>query len=123
MPRKKILLIDDEKEFINMMKMHLQALTDFKVDIATSGKAGLALARKEKPDLIVLDVLMPDMPGNEVAHVLSCDEETRNIPIVFLTAMVREGEMSRGGLIGGHPFVAKPADVEKLVTVIDKYIG
>ena len=88
------------------------------------GKKALPAARKFKPDIIFLDVLMPDLSGGEAARQLAEDNRTREMPIIFLTAVVDKEEVcTRGGLIGGHPFIAKPVTVEQLIDTIEEHLG
>ena len=123
MDKKKILVVDDERDLTAMLKLNLENTGKYEVATENSGESAVNAARNSRPELILLDILMPGMSGNEVAHVLSCNEATKDIPIVFLTAMVRDSEISgKSRLIGGHPFVAKPADVDKIVDVIDRYM-
>jgi len=85
----------------------------------TNATRALAAAREFKPDLILLDVMMPDMDGGDVASLLKEDPYLKRTPVVFITAAVLPGEAtSKGGLIGGHPFIAKPLSAETLIDVI-----
>mgnify|MGYP000895418576 CR=1 FL=1 len=113
-----ILVIDDEESFTFFIKLNLETETsrNFKVTTANSGKEGLKLARTIKPDLILLDIMMPEMSGQEVAEELLMDSRTKNIPIIFLTAVVQKEEVAReAGLIGGREFIAKPVGKEELI--------
>ena len=124
MSRQKILLIDDEEDFCYFAKLNLEKTGNYTVFTATGGREGIALAGQHKPDLIVLDVMMPRMDGGQVAQALLEDEATRAIPIVFLTAVIREEEVSKsGGRIGGRHFIAKPITPEKLVESIEYYLS
>ncbi|MFA5314948.1 MAG: response regulator, partial [Candidatus Omnitrophota bacterium] len=83
----------------------------------------LAAAKAFQPDLVLLDILMPDLMGSEVAAQMKEDDDTKDIPVVFLTAVVgKEEVVQRGGVIGGHLFVAKPVDIKQLIEVIDENI-
>jgi DNA-binding response OmpR family regulator len=102
-----ILVIDDEREFADLMSLRLAA-HGFRVLTAYGGREGLALARQEQPDLILLDVMMPTMDGGEVAQAVRADEAIASTPIIFLTAIVGEDQVARsGGTIGGDLFVPK----------------
>ena len=79
----------------------------------------LATARQFKPDLILLDVVMPDIDGGEVASTIMADEEIKNTPIVFLTAAVGEDEE---GVISGYPFMAKPVNSDDMIERIEKHL-
>jgi CheY-like chemotaxis protein len=117
-----VLVIDDEESFTFFIKLNLQteARYDFKVTTANNGKEGLRLARTMRPDLILLDIMMPDMAGPEVAEKLLLDPNTKNIPIIFLTALVQKNEVAEdAGMVGGREFIAKPVGKEELVNRIE----
>ena len=117
-----ILAIDDEESFTFFIKLNLQAdiRYDFKVTTANSGEEGLKLARTIRPDLILLDIMMPGMSGAEVAEKLLMDARTKNIPIIFLTAVVQKDELEEeAGLMGGREFIAKPVGKEELISRIE----
>jgi len=118
--KKKILLIDDEKDFCFFVKGNLENTGEFDVLATTSGKEGIKLARGEKPDLILLDLNMPEMSGDEVAQILSDEPETKEIPVVFLTALVTKGEVGNAGMasIGKYNYIAKPVTTKELATII-----
>ena len=121
--KKKILIIDDEKGFTEVAKLNLEETGSFEVQIENRGSQGLAAAQEFQPDLILLDIIMPDMDGGQVANQLKADEATRDIPIIFLTAAVTGTEVdSHGGLIGGHPFIAKPGSIEELIACIEEQL-
>ena len=121
--RKKILIIDDEIGFTEVAKLNLEETGSYEVMIENRGSQGLAAARQYKPDIILLDIIMPDMDGGQVANQMKADEATRDIPIIFLTAAVTGTEVdSRGGLIGGHPFIAKPGSLEELIYCIEEQL-
>lgn len=123
MEKKKILIIDDEKDFTELVKMNLEATGKYEVKVENKGALGFDRTKEFKPDLILLDILMPDMEGSEVASQLSEDKDTESIPIVFLTAIVRENEIKNsGGIIAGRHFVAKPVSSDKLIAIIERTI-
>ena len=122
MDKKKILIIDDEKSFNELVKKNLELTGDYEVRTENKGVLALAAAREFKPDLIFLDVIMPDVDGTEVAERLKSEEGLKNIPLIFLTAIVKEDEIaSSQGVRGGQPFIAKPVTTEKLIEYINKY--
>jgi len=123
MEKKKILLIDDEQDFTQLVKMNLEATGKYEVKIENRGALGFAAAKQFKPDLILLDILMPDMEGSEVASKLNEDKDTKNIPIVILTAIIKEDEVKEsGGFIAGYHFLAKPVSTDKLINMIEQAI-
>ena len=115
----KILIIDDEEDICNFSKSILEKTGKFEVMVSTKPTAGITMAKMNKPDLIMLDIFMPEMDGSKVAEQLRHIEETKDIPIVFLTALVKDKEVHEGaGQIGGHPFISKPTTPQELVTRI-----
>jgi DNA-binding response OmpR family regulator len=122
--KKKILIIDDEEGFTLMVKMGLEHTGKYEVRTETKGTNGFDAAREFKPDLILLDVVMPDVQGGEVAYQLKNNHLTSNIPIVFLTAIATKDETEElGEVIGGHPVIAKEAELKELINCIEKNIG
>ncbi len=124
MSQKKILLIDNKNDFCFFVKLNLEKTGRYEVLTATSGNEGIGLAKSHKPDLITLDIMMPQMDGGQVAAILLGDESTRSIPIVFLTALVQKEEiLKRGGRIGDRNFIAKPVTPEELIEQIELYLN
>ena len=121
MGRKKILIIDDEEDFLFFVKGNLENTGEFQVIEASSGKEGIEIATEEKPDLISLDISMPEMSGEEVAKKLSKIPDTKKTPLIFLTALITKNEIEDGGIsnIAGHKFLAKPIATKQLVTAIN----
>jgi CheY-like chemotaxis protein len=122
--KKRILLIDDEKDLCFFLKANLENTGEFDVLVSNRGDKGIKLAQREKPDLILLDILMPEMSGDEVAEILLENPVTARIPIIFLTAMVTKKEI--GDIVlkekGGRNFIAKPVTTEDLVAAIKKVL-
>jgi CheY-like chemotaxis protein len=115
MERTKVLVIDDNLGFCNITKMSLEHGGRYHVVTATNGEMGIALVKRTKPDVVLLDIRMPAMDGAEVASRLLEDRLTSNIPIIFLTGLVKKNEVDEaGGYLSGHPFIAKPFRTEDL---------
>lgn len=120
MPVKKILIIDDEEHFCRALKKGLEMKSTFQVLTATRGKEGMRLVKTQKPDLILLDIMMPGMAGTEVAEELSNDPATASIPIIFVTAIIQQNEVRRSnGVAGGRNFIAKPVIMDELIKKIN----
>ena len=116
---KTVLVVDDDVEFAEMLRMRLAA-GNYRVVTARNGKEGLARAKEESPDVILLDVMMPGMDGGDVALAMRQNPKLAAIPIIFLTAAVSEKETkAHKGLIGGEFFIAKTADLRRVVNEIE----
>ncbi len=118
----RILAIDDEESFPFFVKHNLETITthNFKIMTANSGKEGLKPARNYKPDLIPLDVIMPDMSGAKVTEERLLDNGMKNIPLFFSTVLVKKDEVKNdSGTVGGREFMAKPVSREELVRRIE----
>ncbi|MCX5692557.1 MAG: response regulator [Candidatus Omnitrophica bacterium] len=121
--KKKILIVDDEKDFVEMVKWNLEKTGGYKVTVETESKYALDVAKVVEPDLILLDVMMPGMDGADVEYQIKKEEKLKDIPIIFLTAIVKEEEIeSEDGAIAGHVFLAKPVTLKQLVDCIEKNI-
>ena len=117
----KILLADDEEDIKTVVSMLLES-KGFEVITAYDGLATLDLARSEKPDLILLDVMMPVVNGYEVCARLKQDEATRDIPIVMLSAMAQSESVDKGLSAGAVDYVIKPFDPSRLEEVIQRVL-
>lgn len=123
MQKRRILLVDDEADFTSLLKLNFEKTGAYEVREENRGEHALATASAFKPDLILLDVLMPHKDGGEVAAQLKADEALKDTPLVFLTAVVAKEEAEgRSGMIGGHLFIAKPVSPEELIVSIEKYL-
>ncbi|MBI4590734.1 MAG: response regulator [Candidatus Rokubacteria bacterium] len=120
MDKKRILLIDDEPSFTRMLRLNLERTGTYEVREENRGAQGLAAAREFKPDLILLDVIMPDADGGTVAAQIKADQSLKNTPVVFLTAVVTKKEE---GVIGGRPFIAKPVSANEVIGCIEKHLA
>ena len=118
--KKKVLIIDDEVDFTKMVKLNLEETGKYEVKTENSGLQGVAAAKAFRPDVILLDIIMPDMEGSEVASHLRDDKDLKGIPIIFVTAaLTREENITQGGVIGGHAFLAKPVGLDELISCIE----
>ncbi len=123
MEKKRILIIDDEVGFTNLVRLNLEDTGNYEVREENEGLRGVQAAKSYRPDLIFLDIVMPDMQGTDIARQMKEDASLKNIPIVFLTTIVSVEETdSHGGMIGGNPFLAKPVSSDKLIETIEKMV-
>ena len=121
MERKRILIIDDEPGFTRMVKLNLEKTGFFEVREENKATYAIAAAREFKPDLILLDVIMPSMDGGDIAAHMKNDRHLRDVPVIFLTATVSQREAGDGGLnSGGALFLAKPVSLENLIKCINE---
>lgn len=126
--KKKILIVDDEEKFCKMVKKNLEKDGPYEVLIETKGANAVESIRANKPQLIIMDVLMPDMRGQEIAYKLLQDEKLKKIPVLYLTATVEKGQREAfGGIIDGMPFklqpvLAKPVSTKDLIAQIEKIL-
>lgn len=111
------LVVDDDPAIRQALEL-LLSLEDFDVRLAEDGPTGLLLAQVERPDVIVLDVMMPEMDGHEVAERLRADPDLADVPIVFCSALAGEADVCNGWLSGAASYVPKPFDVDHLVSEI-----
>jgi CheY-like chemotaxis protein len=122
MAKKKILLVDDEKSFTNLLKMNLEETGQYEVRVENWAEDALPAAREFKPDLVLLDIIMPRLPGGNVASMIKADPELKDTPIVFFTAAVRKHQVEENdGIICDLPCIAKPASVDQVVAMIEKH--
>ncbi|MBU2102021.1 MAG: response regulator [Candidatus Omnitrophota bacterium] len=119
--KKKILVVDDEKDTVLMLTNILRR-AQYDTLSASSGKEALTLARSFSPDVIILDIVLGDMDGGDVAFELSRDPATAHIPIIFLTGVLSKGEGSKIKTSGKRYVLAKPTTAEELFTVINKVL-
>jgi DNA-binding response OmpR family regulator len=119
--KKQILVVDDELDMLMAIKLRLEA-SGYDVVTATDGLEGLNMARKFKPDLIVLDVMLPKMNGYKVSRFLKFDEEYKHIPIVMLTALAGEEDRSTGIETGANAYISKPFETQELVDTIRQFL-
>ena len=120
---KRILAVDDETDITRIVKLILEQTGLYEVRTENQGRMAVAAAREFRPDLILLDVMMPGMLGSEIVAQLQDDPELRAIKFVFLTAVVTKEEALRtNGHIGGHTFVAKPISAEDLCKVVEHHL-
>jgi DNA-binding response OmpR family regulator len=117
----RILIVDDEPDILSLLTLHLK-LKHYEVFKSSSPIKGIEIANKEKPDLILLDVMMPEMDGFQVAMKLKENEDTRNIPIIFLTARTQTEDKIKGFKAGADDYLVKPFDFEELEIRINRLV-
>jgi CRP-like cAMP-binding protein/CheY-like chemotaxis protein len=115
---KKILLIEDNKD-VRENTAEILALAQYDVLTASNGKEGVEMAQKEKPDLIICDIMMPVLDGHGALHLLSKNEDTSSIPFIFLTAKAERSDFRKGMEMGADDYLTKPFDDVELLNAIE----
>jgi len=121
MAKKRILVVDDEQELIKAVQIRLEH-AGYEVLTAYGGQEALDRVSKERPDLILLDIMMPGIDGFEVLRRLKNKPETSLIPIIMLTAKGETGSLIKAGDLGTTDYIIKPFDTEELLDLVKKYI-
>ena len=119
--RKKVLVIDDNINSL-MLEKDLMEVAGFEVFEAENASSGIAVARKEKPDIIIMDMRLPDMHCSEAARILRQDKETSDIPIVFVTASVLPEGREEIDNITNSEFIGKPINTRTFAKEINQFI-
>lgn len=143
--RKRVLIVDDEKNIVSSIKQALEhedieyleaydgaeeaetpVLASQNYDIecleAYDGAEGLRLAKKEKPDVVILDIMMPSINGYKVARLLKFDEKYKDIPIIMLTGRSQEKDVEIGKMTGADEYLTKPFYMAELIKLVNKYL-
>ncbi len=116
---KKILAVDDERHIVRLVEVNLQR-AGYEVVTAYDGREALEKVKAEKPDLVVLDVMMPYMDGFEVLKNLKADPETADIPVIMLTAKAQDADVFRGWQSGVDCYLTKPFNPMELLTFVKR---
>jgi DNA-binding response OmpR family regulator len=119
---KRIIVVDDEPSIGRLVKMSL-AVEGYEVRMATSGFEALELVEEKIPDLVVLDIMMPGMNGYEVCMELKKKPQTRDVKIVFLSALGRPGDPQQGLAMGADDYILKPFDPNELLEKVKTLLG
>ena len=119
--RKTVLIVDDNGNNL-MLEKDLMEVAGFEVFEAENAADGIAIARREKPDIIIMDVRLPDMRGTEAARTLRQDQETNDIPVVFVTASVMAEGRAEIDAIANSGFIGKPINTRTFAKEISEFI-
>jgi two-component system phosphate regulon response regulator PhoB len=112
---KRVLVVEDEKDVVDLLNLNLRKAGGFVVSSASDGATGLTKARDEKPDFIILDLMLPKMSGLEVCKILKTDAATRQIPVLMLTAKAEEIDRIVGLELGADDYVVKPFSPREVI--------
>lgn len=122
MEKKKILIVDDEVHIVELVRVCLED-SDYEIIEAYDGLEALNKAKSEKPDLILLDIMLPKLDGYEVCKALKSAEETREIPVVMLTAKGQEVDKVKGFQSGADSYMTKPFSPLRLLTELEEKLS
>jgi DNA-binding response OmpR family regulator len=122
MNRKKILIVDDEIDLVETVRFPLE-MEGYNVLVSHNGEDGLNQARKETPDLILLDLMLPKLDGYKVCRLLKFDERYKHIPILMLTAKTQEKDKTLGMETGANEYITKPFEMDELLEKVKTYLN
>lgn len=118
----KILVVDDEPPIVRLMEFIL-AREGHVAIVAINGEEALARVREHKPDIVLLDIMMPRIDGYEVARILRADPDFSAIPIIMLSAKAQDEDVRKGVAVGVNEYITKPFSPQHLISVVNKYLG
>jgi DNA-binding response OmpR family regulator len=118
---KKILVVDDEVDLLETIQFSLE-VEGYTVLVSNDGEDALSQARKESPDLILLDIMLPKLDGYKVCRLLKFDERYKHIPILMMTAKTQEKDKVLGIETGADEYITKPFDMDELMEKIKTYL-
>ena len=116
-----ILIVDDEVQLVEMVKMRLEA-SGYEIIFAHDGQEGLDKAKKEKPDLMILDLMLPKIDGYKVCRMLKFDEKYKQIPIILFSARAQDEDKQMGKEVGADAYITKPFDPQALLGKIKELL-
>ena len=122
MSKGKILVVDDEIYIVHILDFSL-GMEGYEVVTALDGEQALHKVKSDKPDLVVLDIMMPKLDGYETCKILKTDPETKNIPVILLSAKGRNVDQKMGFQVGADDYITKPFSPRKLVERINMILG
>ncbi len=114
-------MVDDETDYTSITKIYVEDAGDYEVTVVNRGTRGYEVAKQTRPDIILMDISMPDMSGYDVARQIIADEELRNIPIVFFTGVYLDPN-DRLAEFKDSPYLTKPTSGENLIQFIEKHL-
>ncbi len=117
-----ILIIDDEKDFCHFMRMNLESTNKYKIFISTNARSGIKTAIRKKPDLVLLDIMMPNISGFEVLQKLKENINTTSIPVIMLTALSDDESRAQAMSLYSQEYLVKPIEVDTLISKIDSIL-
>jgi DNA-binding response OmpR family regulator len=122
MANKKVLIVDDEPDIVETIRFNLE-YENIECLYAYDGEDGLQKARKEYPDLIILDLMLPKINGFKISRLLKFDEGYKHLPIIMLTARTQKKDIRLGRETGADEYITKPFDIDVLTLTVKKYLS
>ncbi len=119
--RGRVLVVDDEPDLVRILQFGLQA-AGYVVEFAADGQEGLKKAREMKPDIILLDLMLPKLDGYKVCRMLKFDERYKQIPIIILSARTQEGDQALALEMGANRFITKPYDFTTILGMVEELL-
>ena len=120
--RKKVLIVDDESSMVSVLQRHVSN-AGYTYDTASNGLEALEKIKKEQPDLVLLDLMMPGMNGFETCRRIREDEKSRRIPVLIITALRSESDSDAAAACGANEFIVKPIDGPHLAQRLRHHLG
>lgn len=121
MAKQKILVVDDEADLVETLKFRLEA-NNYEVISSCDGKDALEKARKEAPNLIILDIMLPKLDGYKICRMLKYDQKYKHIPVIMFTSRAQESDRKLGGEVGADAYITKPFEPDILLGKIKELL-
>jgi CheY-like chemotaxis protein len=119
---KRILICDDDPVILRLLEVNLE-LEGYSVLAAHNGQEAIEIATAEKPDLVILDIMMPKLDGYQTAERLKAQDETKDIPVVFVSAKAQLSDIEKGKSYGVADYLTKPFDPSDLLEIVERLVG
>jgi CheY-like chemotaxis protein len=119
---KRILIADDDPVILRLIQVNLE-LEGYEVLTANNGQEAVDAASVEHPDLVILDIMMPRLDGYQACELLKSKDETKDIPVIFLSAKAQQGDIEKGQSFGVAAYLTKPFDPTELLEVVEKHVS
>ncbi len=123
MNKKRVLIIDDEEDFCNFTKMYLEKKGAFEVETLTDAREAMRVVKTFRPDIIILDLLMPHVGGFEICELLNKDDETKGVLVIVTTALSDTADIKKAYRVGASGYIVKPLEFPQLVEEINKVLN
>ena len=119
---KRILIADDDPVILRLIQVNLE-LEGYEVITANNGEEAVAQAKAENPDLVILDIMMPRLDGYQACEQLKSSDDTKDIPVIFLSAKAQQGDIDKGRSFGVAAYLTKPFDPTELLEVVEQHLS